>query len=724
MRTIHLARGTFRWLERQGFSMGSHRTPLFLGVCAIYAMGCGGRSPAASTPNSDGKTPLFQAAAAQSCARAKPGTGATRLGVVRQSASVALARAPSEGGKPGAVLAYVADTDEPTLHTVDISSGREVAVTELKGNPEHVMVLADGRVAVTLRGENTLEVLEPSARSTDPLSARCSVDLPSEPIAMALTPDDGTLLITSAWAHKLTILDTATLAKSAEVEVGREPRAVVVSDEGDRAFVSHLVNAQMSVVDLKTGKHEVRTMPLGTRKILGTGASQTVDPKVRLGCQGYALTKAIEVAPDGTETPAPAPVGEVPSIKPGQLDPAKPAPARPAMPGKNPQVAKKPVTIPGRLFAPFVTVDPGDGRVVYYGGPQETVGTEVSQVSVIDAAAERVLTRSVLSLRAAGSGPTHECLLPRSVAYSGGSLYVACLGIDSLVEYDARGIDPARAETRRWAVPAGPTGVAVDPVGGRAVVWSQFDRALSIVKLGEENEPVMQMALSRKAGHGLTGEMALGRVLFHKTGDSRISSEGVACASCHPDGREDAITWSTTDGPRNTPMLAGRLAETAPYSWQGNHPTLEVHLQDTMRRLRGRGLPPNETEALVSYIRTMDAPRIREAKASSGHQQLVDQGRALFFSQEAACGTCHSPDKAFTDGTKHDVRISVGAQNGGEMALDTPSLRYLSGTAPYFHDGRYATLLSMLEANDHAMGYTMHMSREQRLALTAYLESL
>ena len=670
---------------------------------------CGGRSTNPTAPAAGGK-PAFEVASSTSCLRAHPGVGARRVSAVKQSGSVALARAPG-----GPLLAYVADSDEPTIHTVDVDAGREVAVTELHGTPEQLLILADGRVAVTLRQQNQIEVLEPGAQGGEAMQSRCLVDTAAEPIALALTPDDRTVLATSAWGHKLAGFEASGFGRSFEVEVGREPRAVVVSDDGNRAFVAHLVNATMSVVDLNDERHEVRTMPLGTRKIdAALGGPQRVDPKVRRGCQGYALTSAVEMP---VEAPPPAVIGEVPQVTPQPPTPSKPTPARPQNP--TPNNPKQPAMLPGRLFAPFVTVDPGDERITYYGSANDTVGTEISQVSVIDTAAERVMTHTVLSTRTSGQGATRECLLPRAVTYHQGTLLVACQGIDALVEYDARGVDPARSETRRWAVPAGPSGVAVDPTSKRAIVWSQFDRAISLVNLASEDEPVMQMALSRKSGFGLSAEAAIGRVLYHKTGDGRVSAEGLACASCHPDGREDAITWSSTDGPRNTPMLAGRLAETGPYSWQGNHDTIEIHLEDTVRRLRGRGLDKNEVHAIAEYVRSLAGPSLR-ARVSPAREAQIAQGRTIFASADAGCATCHNGDKNFTDGQKYDV---IDPQSGAHK-LDTPSLHLVSGTAPYFHDGRYPTLMSMLEASDHAMGHAMHLNREQRMSLVAYLESL
>src|SRR5262245_40076035 len=105
-------------------------------------------------------------ATTQSCLRAHPGIGACPADRSQSNKTVALARA----GK--ATLAYIADADEPTLRTVDVDTGREIATTPLRGRPEQVMVLNDGRVAVTLRSANSVEILEPSEPGS-PLESRC-----------------------------------------------------------------------------------------------------------------------------------------------------------------------------------------------------------------------------------------------------------------------------------------------------------------------------------------------------------------------------------------------------------------------------------------------------------------------------------------------------------------------------------------------------------------------
>ena len=57
-------------------------------------------------------------------------------------------------------------------------------------------------------------------------------------------------------------------------------------------------------------------------------------------------------------------------------------------------------------------------------------------------------------------------------------------------------------------------------------------------------------------------------------------------------------------------------------------------------------------------------------------------------------------------------------------AFDTPSLRFVGGTAPYFHDGRYPTLRALLATKDGPMGAARDRPAEDLDALEAFVRSL
>src|SRR6185436_7284957 len=88
---------------------------------------------------------------------------------------------------------------------------------------------------------------------------------------------------------------------------------------------------------------------------------------------------------------------------------------------------------------------------------------------------------------------------------------------------------------------------------------------------------------------------------------------------------------------------------------------------------------------------------------------------------QQGCATCHEGGGG-TDQAAHDVKS--GDIDEASLKFDTPSLRYVGVTAPYFHDGRYSTLDELLVASDGKMGHTAGLSTDDRRALSAYLESL
>jgi hypothetical protein len=73
--------------------------------------------------------------------------GPVREGAVRTGSTVALAR---DGER---LIAYVADHDRRLIDVVDVSRGRVEAAIPVGGQPEQLLVLADGRVAVSITDE-------------------------------------------------------------------------------------------------------------------------------------------------------------------------------------------------------------------------------------------------------------------------------------------------------------------------------------------------------------------------------------------------------------------------------------------------------------------------------------------------------------------------------------------------------------------------------------------
>lgn len=652
---------------------------------ALFAAcaGCGGLAPreaavetkpvAAVAAKPDAR--LSASCAPRRDAWAKPVSGAG------QGSAVALAR---EGAR---LVAYVADADSNVIHVADVDAGKQIGAASLGGSPREVVALSDGRVIATLADVSRVVVMEPTGPS-GALETICERQVPAEAWGVAVSPDGSKIAVTSAWAAALTVLDGDDLQVESVHELPRDPRSVLLDSEG-RAWVSHLVGGKLSVVDLQKGIRTPKVIDLGTFKSAPATSDENRRAK-RTGGQGYALVSVTE-----------------PVRRAGE-----------AQPGVTAEAPPKPTSRPrSRILAPMVSVDAGDASrptTVYYGPPFDGVPKQAPFASVIDPDLEVPLSQFLLGTdRRLFS---RECLLPRAAAVSAGSghLYVACMGIDALLELDAWALDPFRSERRRFSVPTGPTGVAVDESTSRAVVFSQLDGALTVIDLARGEQASRTISLAYEPRSELAAAAA-GRRLFYRTDDLRVSNDGVACASCHPDGRDDAITWTTPEGPRQTLSLAGRTRGTAPYGWVGHKGTLDSYIRNTVTRLGGQGIEEDAVRDVARFVEVAPPP-----PSSFVEDELVRRGRELFFDSEQACATCHVGGEG-TDGGLHAVARYPSEDT---KKFDTPSLRHLRGSGPYFHDGRYESLEELLADPEGSMGGSKRLAPPDRAAMAAFLRTL
>lgn len=192
--------------------------------------------------------------------------------------------------------------------------------------------------------------------------------------------------------------------------------------------------------------------------------------------------------------------------------------------------------------------------------------------------------------------------------------------------------------------------------------------------------------------------IAKGRALFS---DASLSGGGqYSCASCHPDGHTNNKTYVgaevVADGDpagRNTPTLWGAGDRQAGWSWAGNVPTLEASIRIMIvDRMKGAAPTQETLKALAAYTRSLPygpAPFLNDdGVPSDAAPPAVKRGYAL-FSGKAGCTNCHEPPSYDSKGVE-----DVGS--GG--TFKAPSLRSVSQTAPYFHDGRFKTFEEAVNA--------------------------
>jgi len=228
-----------------------------LGVIMMTACGlgaCGTGAHGGKDPKTAGAgAPVISAKGGAACKAPSAAEPLTKN--ASASSTVALAKV---GAKH---VAFVADEDSKSILTMDIDGASQIAETRLDGTPGQIWIASDGRVLATLRDKAQIVVLS-AARADAPLTRLCNVQTAPEPVSIAATPDESTILVASGWGQRLTAFDASTLATKFEAPLSREPRAVVVTDDGKNAYISHAVGSVMSVVELATAKHETRTIAM------------------------------------------------------------------------------------------------------------------------------------------------------------------------------------------------------------------------------------------------------------------------------------------------------------------------------------------------------------------------------------------------------------------------------------------------------------------------------
>ena len=227
---------------------------------------------------------------------------------------------------------------------------------------------------------------------------------------------------------------------------------------------------------------------------------------------------------------------------------------------------------------------------------------------------------------------------------------------------------------------------------------------------------------------------AEGRTLFRS---SAVARDGETCQSCHTEGgsnsgadpaagtlglgtiphKSDPALAATIGEPqigftglRDAPALYG-VGETDPFGWAGNVPTLEgFALNAVTNHFNPPDRTPHDIAALVAYMKTIQAPTTDFDRGTLSPGAIRGQ---IVFQNQGGCIGCHLGPN-LTDGLLHNIGVPqpAGATDSGVAPrsdlqqcgtpatnavpdplspsacfFNTPGMRGLARTAPYFHNG-------------------------------------
>ncbi len=278
----------------------------------------------------------------------------------------------------------------------------------------------------------------------------------------------------------------------------------------------------------------------------------------------------------------------------------------------------------------------------------------------------------------------------------------------------------------------------------------------------------------------------LGRVLFY---DTRLSANlAVSCASCHrqADGFSDPAPRSTgflggQTARHSMPLAFARYYPNGRFFWDERAATLEeqvlmpiqdgtemgMTLDEAVARASDAGFygplftrafgspevtPERMGRALAQFVRAMvpTGSRYDEARSENptrpsgeplpGFTPQENQGLQLFFGR-AQCHRCHGTDTfAGTQARNNGLDVAPADAGAGAGRFKVGSLRSVSLTAPYMHDGRFQTLADVVNFYDaqvqdsptldpilrgqNGRPLRLNLTSAERAALVAFMRTL
>jgi mono/diheme cytochrome c family protein len=206
-----------------------------------------------------------------------------------------------------------------------------------------------------------------------------------------------------------------------------------------------------------------------------------------------------------------------------------------------------------------------------------------------------------------------------------------------------------------------------------------------------------------------------GHAIFHKAA-SEFSP--IACASCHPEAREDGRVWQFAGmGARRTQNVSGGLLATAPLHWDGEFDGMHDLVGEVfVERMGGASPDESRLDSLASWLDAQPALPPSEPL----DPEAVSRGEALYHDAEVGCAGCHGGAHLTNNAT---VDVGTG------RPLQVPSLTAIAHRAPFMHDGCADTLSARFLSDPACTGADAHghvsgLSQADVADLVAYLETL
>ena len=626
-------------------------------------------------------------AAADPGARGRRADHDTRYGMAESLGAKAILEELEVQYKNPVNLAFSPDSREVwaaceawgSVVVVDAAKRLKLAEIPVGGQATDLVFSPDGTKAyVTSRRNDSVVVIDVATREV-----RRTLPVADEPHGIALDPAGRTLFVMGTAFDAVSVVDVATGKEMKRLAASRNPWSAALSPDGKRLLLTNAL-ARFGTF---------RTPPMSEVTLLDVAAQKVAD---RWVVPEANLLLGVAWHPSGEF--ALATLNRTKNLVPmTRILQGWTITNGIAVLWRDGRVDQLLLDEPQRYFADVTDVAfTPDGRKAFV----TSAGTD--QVAVVD-------VQKLLALLTRSSGEDRRDLLPNWLRASGEFV------------------------TARIAVKSNPRGITVAPDGASAWVANTLDDSLSVIDVAG-GAAVARVDLG---GPKRRTKLRLGEQLFHSANAS--FQRQFACATCHPDGHVDGLTYDIeADGigvsPVDNRTLRG-IYDTDPFKWEGTNATLARQCGARLAIFFTRIAPftPEELRAVNDYTVTIPRPPNRHRPLGAPLREAQRRGKILFerartidgreIPPEGRCSFCHFPPY-FTDRQQRDVGTKQPSDRQGRF--DVPHLNNIYDSAPYLHNGMANTLEEIWTVHNpyDTHGYTNDMTKDQLNDLIEYLKTL
>ena len=588
-------------------------------------------------------------------------TACVCLGIAAPAATY---RSPlSVAVSPDGETLYVSDKTAHCITTLDAATGDKLSDTPTAGEPHNLALSADGKTLyVAQRRANSVAVIDTSQGTSVG-----QIPVGAWPVALTLAEKNKRLYCCNRGGHSVSVIDLTTGKQIDEIAVVRDPAFAAISADEARLVVANSLPAGAGTdTDLAA---EV--------SILDTVAMRQV-ARVRLP-PGSTMASGVWINPNGKWAYVVHVLGRfdlpVTQLEQGWVHTSALSIIDLASGVRLATVLLD--TLTKGAADPWAVIGSADGKTLWI---SHRGAHEISTLNI---------------------GLIHELLegkIPVEIATlkdgARDNIWVRIRNDKSQIDQlsnDLTALYLAGAIRRSFSGGKGPTGLALSPdekklyvanyyAGAVGVLDATRGNLLSSFPLGEQPAP---------------DAVRRGEIYFHDA--TRCFQHWHSCATCHLDGaRVDGLPWDfLRDGIDNGKDVISlvNMLHTPPHNRLATRPNPRYCIETGVLGSHQVVPDPTDIDDLLAYVGSLAA----ETNPNLPRLSVAAQRGKLLFEGKADCARCHT-GPYFTDKRTHDVGVT--SLNEPNARYDTPSLVEAYRTAPYYHDGRAATMREALTEHD------------------------